>query len=222
MTKKVLIHNLSEPVHEITAARFDIHAGDGNLTIDGLPGGAQVLASGTLEYLESQKIPTQRVDSNNGFAICTLHGGQSKHPRFRMPWATCNGATNWHIHINPRVSSNIMARSDGGNIKLDLSGINLKSLSADTGGGNITVVLPDGSAHLSVNARTGAGNVVVSIPGGVAARIQASTGLGKLTIDPRFIPIEKNTFQSPEYDDSSLKLEITAKSGAGNVIINTR
>lgn len=222
MTNKVLIHNLSVPLNEATAVSLDIHAGDGNLTIDGIPGSLQTLANGTLEYLEAQKVPTQSLEMSKGLATFALLGGQSKQPRFRMPWSACNGATNWIVHINPQVSSDLAAHSDGGNIKLDMSGVNLKSLSADTGGGNIAVVLADNSSHLIVNARTGAGNVEVCIPAGIASRIHATTGLGKLIINPRFNMIDKTTFQSPEYDNASAKVEITASSGAGNVIVNIR
>jgi len=222
MAKKVYIHNLSEALPDATAAKFDIHAGDGNLTIDGLHGSEQVLASGTLEYLESQQIPAQDLVSSSGFATLTLRGGQSKQPRFRMPWSACNGATNWLIHINPQVSSDITARSDGGNLKLDMSGISLTNLSADTGGGNITLILPDGAAYLSVKARTGAGNVDVSIPSGLAVRIHATTGLGKLIMDPHLEQIDKATYLSPGYESSSNKVEITASSGAGNVIVSIR
>lgn len=220
--KKSLIHNLSIPLNEATNAKFQIHAGDGNLTIDGIPGSVSVLVNGTLEYLETQGIPAQTLEINSGSSTFTLQGGQSKQPRFRMPWSACNGATNWIVHINPQVSSDITARSHGGNIKLDMSGTSLKSLSADTGGGNITLVLPDGSPHLIVNARTGAGNVEVSVPSGSASRIHATVGLGKLIIDPRFNAIDKTTFQSPEYDNSSRKVEITASSGAGNVTVHSR
>jgi hypothetical protein len=38
------------------AARFDFNVGTGNLTIDHLAGGEQLLASGTLQYLESQEL----------------------------------------------------------------------------------------------------------------------------------------------------------------------
>jgi hypothetical protein len=222
MAKTILIHNLSVPLNGATAIRFDIHAGDGNLSIDGTPGNEKMLASGTLEYLETQKVPAQSLEKNRGLATFTLQGGQSKQPRFRMPWSACNGATNWLIHLNPQVSSDITARSDGGNIKLDMSGTTPTSLSAETGGGNITLVLPDGSPHLTVNARTGAGNVEVTIPCGLAARLSATSGLGKLIIDPRLNAIDKTTFQSPGYENSSRKIEITASSGAGNVIVSIR
>jgi predicted membrane protein len=118
-------------------------------------------------------------------------------------------------------------------------------LSADTGGGNMDVVLPDHTANLDVNARTGAGNVtvefgdgltgsntinatsgagnvVVRVPSDIAARIHASSGWGKQIIDSRFNKLDNNTYESPDYDRASNKVEITASSGAGNVSVNTK
>jgi predicted membrane protein len=115
---------------------------------------------------------------------------------------------------------------------------------ADTGGGNMDVLLPDSAADFSVAAKTGggnvtvqigsdirgtgtvdtnsgAGNVVVRVPSGIAARIHATSGLGKVTVDPPFSKTN-NTYQSPDYDDAANKVEITANSGAGNVSINTQ
>ena len=74
----------------------------------------------------------------------------------------------------------------------------------------------------NVNANSGAGNVVVRVPSGTAARIHATSGLGKLIIDSRFIKMDDNTYQSPDYDIASDKVEITAHSGAGNVSVSTR
>jgi hypothetical protein len=222
MAKNVLTHNLSEPLNGATTTRVDIHAGDGNLTIDRLTGDEQVLVSGALQYLEKQGQPTRTRVSSNGQATLTLRGGAAGRPWFRFPWAVCNGATEWLIHLNPAVSANITAHSEGGNVKLDLSGMTVTRVSDDTGGGNVDVVLPDNAIDLIVNAKTGAGNVMVSIPNGVAANIHATTGLGKAIVDPRFRKTEDNTYQSSDFDNAANKVEITIHSGAGNVSINTR
>jgi predicted membrane protein len=118
-------------------------------------------------------------------------------------------------------------------------------LSADSAGGNMVVVLPDNAANLSaaaktgggnvtvdvgrsttgsntVNANSGAGNVVVRVPSGIAARIHATSGLGKVITDPRFSKIDGHTYQSPDYDGAANKVEITVHSGAGNVGVNTK
>ena len=245
MAKNVLTFNLSEPLNGATTAKVDINVGDGNLTIDRLAGGEQVLASGTLQYFENQGPPTQTLNTSKGQATLTVRGGGAGRPWFRFPWAACNGAFEWQIHLNPTVSSDITAHSDGGNVKLDLAGMAVTRVSADTGGGNMDLVLPDNAANLSVaaktgagnvtveigsgitgsntvNANSGAGNVVVRIPGGVAARIHATSGLGKAIVDPRFSETDKNTYQSSDFDSAANKVEITVNSGAGNVSVNTR
>jgi hypothetical protein len=245
MAKNLLTNQLSEPLNGATTARIDIHAGDGNLTIDGLNGGEQVLASGTLQYFENRGRPTRSLVSDNGQTTLTLRGSGAGRPWFHFPWSACNGATEWQIHLNPNVASDITAHSDGGNLKLDLSGMAVNRLSAGTGGGNIAVVLPDSATNLDVTAQTGAGNatveigsgltgknsleansgagnVVVCIPGHLAARIHATTGLGKTTVDPRFNMTGKNTYQSPGFDGAADKVEIEISSGAGNVSVIAR
>jgi hypothetical protein len=245
MAKNVLTYNLSEPLNGATTAKIDINAGDGNLTIDRLTGDEQVLASGRLQYFENQGLPTRTLVSSNGQVTLTLRRGGSGRPWFRFPWAACNGATEWQIHLNPAVSSHITAHSDGGNVKLDLAGMAVTRVSADTGGGNMDVVLPDNAASLSVTAKTGAGNVtveigsgitgsntvnansgagnvVVRVPSGIAARIHATSGLGKATVDPRFSKTDNNTYQSSDFDSAANKVEITVNSGAGNVNVNTK
>lgn len=245
MANNILTDNLSVPLSDATIARVDINSDSGNLTIDKLTGGEQVLAAGTLQYFENQGVPTRSVSSDNGQATLTLRGGGAGRPWFRLPWAACNGAYEWQIHLNPNVQSEITAHSGGGNVKLDLAGMAVTRLSADTGGGNMDVVLPDNAANLSVTARTGAGNVTVEIgsgttgsntvnansgagnvvarvPSGIAAKVHAHSGLGKVIVDSRLSMIDGNTFQSPEYDGAANKVEITANSGAGNVTVSTK
>jgi hypothetical protein len=243
MAKNLLTHNLSEPLNGATTARVDINAGYANLMIDRLSGGEHLLAGGTLQYFENQGLPTRTLNSSDGQATLTLKGEDPGRPRFRFPWAACNGATEWQIHLNPTVLSEITAHSGGGNVKINLAGMAVTRISADTGGGNMDLLLPDNAANLSVaatsgagnvtveigsgitgsntvNARSGAGSVVVRIPSGLAARIHAATGMGKTIVDPRFSKTDKNTYQSPDYDSAANRIEITVNSGAGNVSVN--
>jgi hypothetical protein len=245
MTKNVLTHNLSEPLDGATTAIVNINTDSGNLTIDRFTGREKLLASGELQYLENQSLPIQSVNSSNGQATLTLKTSGTKQPWFHLPWSACNGATEWQIHLNPTVSSDINAHSGGGNVKLDLVGMAVTHVSADTGGGNMDVVLPDNAANLSVTAKSGAGNVTVEfgngitgsntvnaksgagdvavrLPNGIAARVHVTNGMGKATIDSRFSRLDKNTYQSPDYDGAANKVEVTVNSGAGNVSVYTK
>jgi len=242
--KKVHTYNLLEPLRDVATAEVDVNVSDGNLMMDGLTSDETMLACGTLEYTEKQGLPWRSMNVSNGQASLTLKASSTGQPWFRLPWAACNGATEWQIHLNPHVPADINAHSGGGNVKLDLSSIAITHLSAGTGGGNMEVILPDNASNLDVNAETGAGNVsveigshlsgnnivnvssgagkvIVRVPGGIAARIHASSGWGKGIVDSRFSKIDANTYQSPDYDAAADKVQITAKSGAGDVIINS-
>ena len=242
---KVQTQDLSESLGYTTAAKFDFNIGTGNLTVDRLTGGEQLLASGALEYFEKQGPPTRSPHSSNGQAAFKLNGIGAGQPWFHFPWSACNGATAWQIHLNPMVSSDITTHTGGGNIKVDLAGMTVTRVLADTGGGNIDMFLPEHAADLTITSKTGAGNVtvelgsgttgssvvnatseagraVVRLPGGIAARIHAATGLGKATGDPRFNKVDKDMYQSPGFDGAASKVEIKIHSGAGEVIVITR
>ncbi len=222
MAKKVITHTLSEPLNDMTSAKIDINTGTGNLTIDSLGANEGLLASGELEYLEKQAPPAWSVDTHEGQASLTLKADGGRQPGFRMPWQACNGETNWQIHLSPDVEADLTARSGGGNVKLDLAAMKLTRLAADTGGGNMDVVLPDKAVNLSVMARSGAGNVTIHMPGHMAAKIIAKTGFGKVIVDSRFTQVDDHAYQSADYDSAAEKVEISAQSGAGNVSILTR
>lgn len=218
---KVLTDNLSAPLNGAKTAKVEIDSGHGNLTIGPLEGGGQVLADGTLQYIESLGMPTRTLETRDGQAILTLRA--VKKSGFRFFWDACRGgAYLWRILLNPAVPSDLTAHSDGGYVELDLSGMAVTRVAADTGGGNVNVTLPESVANLSLTAKTGAGNVAVRVPGGIAARIQAKSGLGKVIVDPRFVKIDACTYQSPGYDEAANKVEITLQSGAGDVTVNTK
>lgn len=242
--KKVLTYNLSEPLDGATTAKVEFDTASGNLTIDTLTGGEPVLACGTLEYVADQHLPTKTVDTKNGEAALTLRSTSIGRPLFRLPWSGCIAATDWHVHLNPDVQTDITARSGGGNVRLDLAGLTLTRLIADSGGGNLDVVLPDHAANLSVTAKTGGGNVLVEIgrgttgsnmltatsgagkievriPSGLAARIYATSGWGKEIVDRRYPNIDKHTYQSPDFEQAANKVQVTVQSGAGDVIVHT-
>jgi hypothetical protein len=80
MVKNVLTDNISEPLNGATTAKVDINAGDSNLTIERLTGGEQVLASGTLQYLENQGLPIRTLNTSNGQATLTLRRSGTGRP----------------------------------------------------------------------------------------------------------------------------------------------
>jgi hypothetical protein len=46
--------------------------------------------------------------------------------------------------------------------------------------------------------------------------------MGKTIVEPRFNKIDKDTYQSPDYEDCPNKIQIEAHSGAGNVSVKAK
>lgn len=220
MANKVLLYHISDPLNGTKAAKIDINCGTGHLEVDELDSDDQVLAKGTLEYRENQGRPGHSLQNSDGQATLTLIAGDKKKPGFRFPWAACGGAHEWQIKLNPSVPSDITARSRGGNVKLNLAAMRVTRLLADSGGGSINVEVGNGTTgNNTITAKSGAGNVAVRLPRGASARVYAATGCGKVTVDPRFGKVDKDTYQSANYDSASTKFDVTARSGAGNVSV---
>ncbi len=217
MAKQIFTYRLSEPLEGVKSAVVDINTFDGNLKIDPASGG-QELVSGDLQYLDPQYPPTRSFNLEGSRASLTIQSSKKPQPWLRLPWATCNGATEWQVHLHPALPIELKAHSGGGNVRLDLTGMVVTQLTADTGGGNMEVTLPS-TPDLKVAVKSGAGNVTIHLPHGTAARIKATTGLGKVMIAPRFAQVEKEVYQSPDFDTAVEKVEILASSGAGNVSI---
>jgi hypothetical protein len=86
VTNNLLTESMSAPLGGATAATIDVSSGMSNLTIDALPRGEQVLASGSLQYYEKQGTPIQFVRSEHGRAVLTLRERDlTQRPWFRLP-----------------------------------------------------------------------------------------------------------------------------------------
>jgi predicted membrane protein len=97
------------------------------------------------------------------------------------------------------------------------------AVAARTGGGNVSFEIGDAmTGSNSVEATSGAGNVVVRVPDDIPVRVHATSGMGKVAVEPRFSRIDRSTYQSSDYDNAVNKVEITVKTGAGNVTVTTR
>src|SRR5690348_18244138 len=108
VSNSVLTDRLSVPLNGSTTAHVEIDSGTGNLVSDRLAGEEQeeVLASGTLEYLEKQGVPAHTVATKDGEATLTLKGEGGRRSLFRFPWDACGGgAYEWQISLNPGVRS---------------------------------------------------------------------------------------------------------------------
>lgn len=97
------------------------------------------------------------------------------------------------------------------------------TVNAKTGGGNINLEVGNGTTGKNtIIAKSGAGNVVLRLPNSASAKVYACTSAGKVIVAPCFVKIDRNVYQSADYDNAAIRFDITAHSGAGNVSVITK
>jgi hypothetical protein len=90
MSNNLLTDDLTAPLNGATTANIEIETGTGNLTVDDLPEGTQVLASGSLQYFEKQGRPTESFSTEGGKATVKLMATAAGRPWFRFPWSAAS------------------------------------------------------------------------------------------------------------------------------------
>ena len=236
------VQELAEPLNEVLASSLDLDLAEGNLAIDRLTGGEPLLVGGTLEYCEIGGMPARSFVSMGRQASLALSVGTNPRPRWHLPWEACNAENDWQLHLNPAVAYEIAARTGGGNLNLDLSGLLVNRMIAETGGGNAKIRLPENAMNLSVAVRTGAGKIGVGIgpgtkgrngltvengagsvevlvPPGLAVKLVVASGLGEIVLDPSFVKTGDESYQSTDYENHENRVTIEASNGAGSVSV---
>lgn len=236
----VAVQELAEPLNGANTSSLDFDLAEGNLAIDRLTGGEPLLVGGTLEYYENGGMPARSLSSMGGQATFALSVGTDPRPRWRLPWEACNAENDWTLHLNPTVVYEIAARTGGGNLNLDLSGLRVSRINAETGGGNAEIRLPANAANLSAAVRTGAGKIVVEIgagtkgqndltlengagsvevlvPAGLAVKLVGTSGMGSILVDPALAQTGEGTYESADYDANQNRITIEVSNGAGTV-----
>lgn len=115
-----------------------------------------------------------------------------------------------------RCEGPVTVRTGGGNITVHAGRGPLK---ATTGGGNIDarIAHPEGASQVELS--TGAGNIALSLPDGVSARLSASTGIGRVSMEPSDRARLKASGQELEALLGSGTGSVRLRTGAGNIDI---
>jgi hypothetical protein len=88
-----------------------------------------------------------------------------------------------NIHGTAITSPRVTAHSGGGNIQIEFTQVP-RDVQVDTGGGNITIIVPPGPTQYHVTANTGGGTVTEPVPVNSSSPnvITATSGGGNITI----------------------------------------
>ena len=192
------------------------------------------LASGRLRFVRGASDVIIRADSSTGDLYHARFDGavpevwteggvvNLRYPRFFHPFGrrgrtgevVLNAAIPWHIEV----------RDGASKLTADLSQLKLDSFEVSGGASKVELTLPRVSGLAPVRILGGASNVVIHRPEGVATRVRIVGGSTNLTFeDQHFGAVGGEVIlQSPNYEGTPERYDITITGGASNVAIDTR
>lgn len=125
----------------------------------------------------------------------------------------------WDMALTNTIPLNIELESGASESKLDLTDLQVKDLSIETGASSTSVKLPARAGFTKVKVESGAASVDLRIPEGVAARIKVDSAIASNTIDTARFPIKGKGYQSPDYETAKNKIDINVETGVGSITI---
>jgi hypothetical protein len=124
----------------------------------------------------------------------------------------------WNLALSPRAAFALDANIGAGDATIDLTGLDIRNLTVETGAGRNTIILPE-DGQFDAKITGGVGQLIVEIPPEMAARIQVDRGLGALNVSQRFDGQGGDVYQSDNWRTSENRVTIVIEVGIGQVTI---
>jgi hypothetical protein len=203
--------NSSAPLGSATRGRLQIELGAVDLEVHA-DSSISDLYQAHLGFPSGQK---PQVDVNGGTVVVRGMGSPSfglLPPLRRTATITLNGSIPWDVQVGGGASQT----------RLDLRGVDLRSLTVDSGATHLDVLLPAPKGTVPVDISGGASNVTITRPQETPVEAQISGGASNLVVDDNQISIlgGERRYTTPGYDSASDRYQVSISGGANNVRIS--
>ena len=190
-----------------TSARVVLNHGAGTLHVRG--GGApRVLVEG----MATAPVEWRATPSGDRLDV-TLQPG-SEWQRWPLDWQTLR----WDLALTADVPLDLEVATGASQVRLDLTGLQVRSLRLKTGASDVDVTLPaHGHCRMSVSA--GAANIRIRVPQGVAATVRNRSALAGFAIDEERFPRINGRHESPGFGTAADQVEIDVDGGVASFAV---
>jgi len=161
------------------AAQADISlvSGAGSMSVEGLSGG-EALVSGTVSVPGGGQVE-QSADTEGDMTTVLLKTTGV----VIIPIQFGNGEV-WEIAIASEPEVRLSTQMGAGEMHIDARGLNLETLDASTGAGEVEVLLPEGRSSVTLSAAVG--ELTIRVPAGASVRLEASSLAGNVHVPPGY------------------------------------
>lgn len=179
-----------------------------------LSGGAEpaYLVSGKAMMTGQEQLGQSFETTSGGRATYTLRSEGVFNPvRFNTP------STVWDLKLNSTVPTNLSVKIAVGEIKADLTGVNLARFSANIAVGKMVITLPASSA-LGGEIKGAVGELVIIVPRSAVVRLQVDNALASLSLPSDWSRNDKIA-TSPNQQTAGPMIDLTVGMALGSVSV---
>jgi len=165
------------------------------------------LVKGDLD-LVTQRRPVWNMDRDDGRASLKYEGGGFS--------TSLNQGDRWNLRLSPKVGLSLQVDVGAGDGLVDLTGLDIRDLTVETGVGQSSITLPE-KGDFGARVTGGVGNLVVKIPDGMAARLRVDRGIGSLDISDRFEEQGDDLYLTADWESNENRVDLEIEVGIGMV-----
>jgi hypothetical protein len=199
----------TEKAEGIERANINITAGAGEVMVYGIDSGK--LINGEVQTnLAEVKIDSQ-VNNNVQNVDVSMTGAKK--------WFSDDFKNEFFVGIDKNIPVKINVNSGASNNTINLAGVKAESVVINTGASNVDLTIGEEMDNTDVVIEAGASSINLNLPDTVGVKIFVESGMSSQDL-PNFVSLEKNTYQSLNYESSSKKIVVNVKMGMTSLNVN--
>lgn len=196
---------ISRPLGEATRAEIVLAPAAGDLTIEALPSGDQLVA-GTLQLGNMQQA-WDDYDLEGDKAVYTL--------RSRNVVLLFGDAWDWDLGLTSAIPVDLDTSMGAGEMVLDLMDLDLSALDVSQGVGKIELTLPpEGAFDAQINQAIG--SIVLHVPDNVGLRLDVSKAISSLDVPDNFQQ-RGGYYYAPGYESADERVTLEVSQAIGSI-----
>ncbi len=189
------------------SAEVNLKMGAGELRVSG---GAQALMEAEFTYRASRRPPEVDYYVSGGRGVLTV-----RHRRSGGPFLG-SSKNKWDVRLNGQIPVKLEVDLGAGESRLDLSEIDLRSLTIDMGVGEMKLDLRGRyEQDLDVSIDGGIGSATIYLPGSAGVRVRVDGGIGSVHA-PDFTK-NGHVYTNDAYGKAPTTIDVSVDAGIGSV-----
>jgi hypothetical protein len=205
----------SVPLQGASSGDVTVQYPAGNLTVGALPPDTTNLAQVNAALPAGLRLePTSHLSGAALAATLAVNGNSRSWPF----WGPNRGqGASFNALLTPRVPLTIRVNLGAGQSTLDLTALQVKQLSVQSGAGQTTIHFPASAGVTTADVENGAGQVNLVIPPGVGAYVHAPGGLVNVQVPSDRFQRVADGYQTADFATAPNRVDVTLRVGVGGV-----